>query len=331
MHANTETTRRHFSFRSKIDTDEIKELRAKERKKKKNFITQNWQLYLFLFPTLLYFVIFHYVPMYGILMAFKDYSPALGVWNSPWVGFMWFEDFFNSYYFTDLLKNTLGISIYQIIVGFPAPIILALLMNEVKDGLYKRGLQTITYAPHFISLVVMVGIVIAFLSPTSGLINNILGLFGVGPIPFMIQPKWFKTIYVLSGVWQSTGWGAIIYIAALSGVDPQLHEAAIMDGASRLQRIRHINIPAIVPIIVVMFILEMGGIMSVGFQKILLMQNELNMSSSDVISTFVYRTGLLDAQYSYSTAVGLFDSVINATLLLTVNQISKKVTEIGLW
>lgn len=331
MHANTETTRRHFSFRSKIDTDEIKELRAKERKKKKNFITQNWQLYLFLFPTLLYFVIFHYVPMYGILMAFKDYSPALGVWNSPWVGFMWFEDFFNSYYFTDLLKNTLGISIYQIIVGFPAPIILALLMNEVKDGLYKRGLQTITYAPHFISLVVMVGIVIAFLSPTSGLINNILGLFGVGPIPFMIQPKWFKTIYVLSGVWQSTGWGAIIYIAALSGVDPQLHEAAIMDGASRFQRIRHINIPAIVPIIVVMFILEMGGIMSVGFQKILLMQNELNMSSSDVISTFVYRTGLLDAQYSYSTAVGLFDSVINATLLLTVNQISKKVTEIGLW
>lgn len=331
MHANTETTRRHFSFRSKIDTEEIKELRAKERKKKKNFVTQNWQLYIFLFPTLLYFVIFHYVPMYGILMAFKDYSPALGVWNSPWVGFMWFEDFFNSYYFTDLLKNTLGISIYQIIVGFPAPIILALLMNEVKDGLYKRGLQTITYAPHFISLVVMVGIVIAFLSPTSGLINNILGLFGVGPIPFMIQPKWFKTIYVLSGVWQSTGWGAIIYIAALSGVDPQLHEAAIMDGASRLQRIRHINIPAIVPIIVVMFILEMGGIMSVGFQKILLMQNELNMSSSDVISTFVYRTGLLDAQYSYSTAVGLFDSVINATLLLTVNQISKKVTEIGLW
>ncbi|MGO4936304.1 ABC transporter permease [Fundicoccus sp. Sow4_H7] len=314
-----------------MDTEEIKELRAKERKKKKNFVTQNWQLYIFLFPTLLYFVIFHYVPMYGILMAFKDYSPALGVWNSPWVGFMWFEDFFNSYYFTDLLKNTLGISIYQIIVGFPAPIILALLMNEVKDGLYKRGLQTITYAPHFISLVVMVGIVIAFLSPTSGLINNILGLFGVGPIPFMIQPKWFKTIYVLSGVWQSTGWGAIIYIAALSGVDPQLHEAAIMDGASRLQRIRHINIPAIVPIIVVMFILEMGGIMSVGFQKILLMQNELNMSSSDVISTFVYRTGLLDAQYSYSTAVGLFDSVINATLLLTVNQISKKVTEIGLW
>ncbi|UUX35469.1 ABC transporter permease [Fundicoccus culcitae] len=310
---------------------EKKEFRAKERKTKVKFIKQNWQLYLFLFPTLLYFVIFHYAPMYGILMAFKDYSPALGIWKSPWVGFMWFEDFFNSYYFTDLLKNTLGISIYQIIVGFPAPIILALLMNEVKDGLYKRGLQTITYAPHFISLVVMVGIIIAFLSPTTGLINNILGLFGIGPIPFMIQPKWFKTIYVFSGVWQSTGWGAIIYIAALSGVDPQLHEAAIMDGASRLQRIRHINIPAIVPIIVVMFILEMGGIMSVGFQKVLLMQNELNMSSSDVISTFVYRTGLLDAQYSYSTAVGLFDSVINATLLLTVNQISKKITQIGLW
>lgn len=308
-----------------------KDVKRRQRRKALKKIASSWQLYAFLLPTLIYFAVFHYGPMYGVLMAFKDFSPALGIWDSPWVGFMWFEDFFSSYYFTDLLTNTLGISVYELLVGFPAPIILALLVNELKDGLYKRGLQTITYAPHFISLVVMVGIIIAFLSPTTGFINNILGYMGIEPISFMIEPRWFKTIYVLSGVWQSTGWGAIIYIAALSGVDPQLHEAAIMDGASRLQRIRHINIPAIIPTITIMFILQMGSIMSVGFQKILLMQNELNMSASDVISTFTYRTGLLDAQYSYSTAVGLFDSVINALLLIIVNQIAKKVTETSLW
>ncbi|OAS85919.1 sugar ABC transporter permease [Metabacillus litoralis] len=304
--------------------------REKRRTTLKNIAT-SWELYVFLLPAFLYFLIFHYVPLYGLLIAFKDFNPALGVWDSPWVGFMWFEDFFSSYYFWDLIKNTIGISLYSLIVGFPMPIILALAFNEVKDGLFKRGLQTITYAPHFISLVVMVGMIISFLSPQTGLINHILGLFGVEPIDFMQDPGWFKTVFVFSGVWQGMGWGAIIYIAALSGVDPQLHESAKVDGASRLQRIWHINIPALLPTIIILFILDMGSLLSVGFQKILLMQNDLNMESSDVIATFVYRTGILNAQYSYSTAVGLFDAVINATILVIVNQIARKRSETSLW
>lgn len=314
-------------FSSQINKD----FKRKERRKKFERIAQSWELYLFILPAVIYFVVFKYVPLYGLLMAFKDYSPSLGVWDSPWVGFMWFKDFFNSYYFWDLIKNTLGISVYQLIIGFPIPILLALAFNELKDGLYKRGLQTVTYAPHFISLVVMVGMVIAFLSPTTGLINHFLGLFGIEPISFMIEPEWFKTIFVFSGVWQDMGWSAIIYIAALSGVDPQQHEAAVVDGASRLQRVWHINIPALIPTIIILFILDIGNLMAVGFQKILLMQNELNMSSSDVIATFVYRTGILEAQYSYSTAVGLFDAVINATILVIVNQIARKYSETSLW
>ncbi|QNF30100.1 MULTISPECIES: ABC transporter permease [Metabacillus] len=314
-----------FSSKSK------KEIRREKRRTTLKNIATSWELYVFLLPAFLYFLIFHYVPLYGLLIAFKDFNPALGVWDSPWVGFMWFEDFFSSYYFWDLIKNTIGISLYSLIVGFPMPIILALAFNEVKDGLFKRGLQTITYAPHFISLVVMVGMIISFLSPQTGLINHILGLFGVEPIDFMQDPGWFKTVFVFSGVWQGMGWGAIIYIAALSGVDPQLHESAKVDGASRLQRIWHINIPALLPTIIILFILDMGSLLSVGFQKILLMQNDLNMESSDVIATFVYRTGILNAQYSYSTAVGLFDAVINATILVIVNQIARKRSETSLW
>jgi putative aldouronate transport system permease protein len=314
-----------FSSKSK------KEIRREKRRTTLKNIATSWELYVFLLPAFLYFLIFHYVPLYGLLIAFKDFNPALGVWDSPWVGFMWFEDFFSSYYFWDLIKNTIGISLYSLIVGFPMPIILALAFNEVKDGLFKRGLQTITYAPHFISLVVMVGMIISFLSPQTGLINHILGLIGVEPIDFMQDPGWFKTVFVFSGVWQGMGWGAIIYIAALSGVDPQLHESAKVDGASRLQRIWHINIPALLPTIIILFILDMGSLLSVGFQKILLMQNDLNMESSDVIATFVYRTGILDAQYSYSTAVGLFDAVINATILVIVNQIARKRSETSLW
>ncbi|MGM7722998.1 ABC transporter permease [Metabacillus sp. Hm71] len=314
-----------------LSTKRKKEIKIENRKKTLKDIARSWELYVFLLPAFLYFLIFHYVPLYGVLIAFKDFNPALGVWDSPWVGFMWFEDFFSSYYFWDLIKNTIGISLYSLVIGFPMPIILALAFNEVKDGMYKRGLQTITYAPHFISLVVMVGMIIAFLSPQTGLINHILGLFGVEPIDFMQDPGWFKTVFVLSGVWQGMGWGAIIYIAALSGVDPQLHESAKVDGASRLQRIWHINIPALLPTIIILFILDMGGLLSVGFQKILLMQNDLNMESSDVIATFVYRTGILDAQYSYSTAVGLFDAVINATILVIVNQIARKRSETSLW
>lgn len=303
-------------------------------KKKKSIIkrmAQTWELYLFIAPAFFYYLIFHYFPMYGIQIAFKNFVPALGFFNSPWVGFDHFERFFNSYYFWDLLWNTLGISLYELAIGFPLPIILALAFNEAKDGIFKRVVQTVTYAPHFISVVVMAGIIITFLSPSSGIIINIIEGLGLSAPQFLTDPRWFKTMYVLSGVWQGTGWGTIIYLAALSGVDPQLHEAAIMDGATRVQRIWNINIPTIVPVITILLILNMGSILSVGFEKILLLQNPLNMSSSDVISTFVYRSGLEDAQYSFSTAVGLFNSVINAILLITVNFIARRTSENSLW
>ncbi|MBM7541266.1 MULTISPECIES: ABC transporter permease [Amphibacillus] len=301
------------------------------KKKKNRKIIQNWQLYLFILPTVLYFIIFKYIPMYGIQIAFKDYVPTLGFTGSEWVGFEHFTRFFNSYYFWDLIKNTLGISIYELAVGFPLPIILALLLNEVKDSVYKRTVQTVTYAPHFISVVVIAGMIIAFLSPTTGIINSFIQLLGFEPISFMSDPKWFKTVYVFSGVWQSTGWGTIIYLSALSGVDPQQHEAAIIDGATRLQRIFYINIPTIIPTMTILLIMNLGNIMAMGFEKILLLQNPLNKSASNVIATFVYETGLLDTQYSFAAAVGLFNAVINAALLITVNYIAKKTSETSLW
>lgn len=300
-------------------------------KKPKKKILQNWQLYIFILPAFLYFFIFHYIPMYGVQIAFKDFIPSLGIWGSEWVGFEHFTRFFESYYFWDLIKNTLGISVYELIVGFPLPIILALALNEAKDGLYKRTIQTVTYAPHFISVVVMAGMIIAFLAPATGIINHAIELVGFEPIAFMSDPDWFKSVYVLSGVWQSTGWGTIIYLAALAGVDPQHHEAAIVDGASRLQRIWHINIPAIIPTIAILLIMNVGNIMAMGFEKILLLQNPLNLESSNVIATFVYQAGLLDAQYSFAAAVGLFNAVINAILLITVNYVAKKTSETSLW
>lgn len=313
------------------DSTPLLDAKKNARKKKVKKILRNWELYLFLLPTLAYFIIFHYIPMYGVQIAFKDFLPSNGIWGSEWVGFKHFTHFFESYYFWDLIKNTLGISFYELIVGFPLPIILALAINEAKDGLFKRSVQTITYAPHFISVVVMAGMIIAFLSPATGVINHLITALGFEPIPFMSDPAWFKTVYVLSGVWQGTGWGTIIYLAALAGVDQQLHEAAIVDGATRLQRIWHINIPALVPTMIILLILNVGSILSVSFEKILLLQNPLNMDSSNVIATFVYKAGLLDAQYSFASAVGLFNSVISAILLVIVNQVAKKKSETSLW
>ncbi|MFB5761602.1 ABC transporter permease [Paenibacillus medicaginis] len=294
-------------------------------------ILKNWELYLFITPAVLYFFIFHYIPMYGVQIAFKNFIPTKGITGSPWVGFDHFERFFNSYYFWDLLWNTFSLSLYELAVGFPLPIILALAFNEIRNGFFKRSVQTITYAPHFISVVVMAGMIITFLSPSSGMIVRIVEFLGFQAPDLLTDPAWFKTVYVLSGVWQSAGWGTIIYLAALSGVDPQLHEAAIVDGASRFKRMLHINIPTILPTITILLILNMGNILGVGFEKILLLQNPLNMSSSDVISTFVYRSGLVDAQYSFSTAVGLFNSVVNALLLITVNHIARRTSENSLW
>ncbi|MGE8081274.1 ABC transporter permease [Peribacillus loiseleuriae] len=302
-----------------------------EKTRKNRKILQNWQLYLFVFPAFLYFLIFHYIPMYGVQIAFKNFIPSLGIWGSEWVGFDHFIRFFESYYFWDLIKNTLGISVYELIIGFPLPIILALALNEVKDSLFKRTVQTVTYAPHFISVVVMAGMTIAFLSPATGIINHAIQLLGFEPIAFLSEPAWFKTVYVLTGVWQNAGWGTIIYLAALAGVDPQHHEAAIVDGATRFQRIWHINIPTIVPTMIILLIMNVGSIMAMGFEKILLLQNPLNLESSNVIATFVYQAGLLDAQYSFASAVGVFNAVINAILLITVNKIAKKTSETSLW
>lgn len=297
----------------------------------KFYLKRYWQLYIFLLPALIYFLIFHYGPMYGVQIAFKKYMPSLGITGSPWVGFEHFKKFFDSYYFTDLIKNTLGISIYELILGFPMPIILALVFNELKNGFFKKFAQTVTYAPHFISTVVIVGMLVSFLSPSTGIINHIIAAVGGDRHAFLEDPKWFKTIYVLSGIWQNTGWNTIIYMSALAGVNPELHEAAAIDGASRFQRLLYINLPALIPTMIILLIMNFGSIMSMGYEKILLMQNPLNMAASNVISTFTYQQGLIDANYSYAAAVGLFNAAINAILLLSVNKITRKVTDIGLW
>lgn len=294
-------------------------------------LKKNGELYLLISPVIAYFIIFEYLPMYGVQIAFKDFIATKGIWGSPWVGLKHFEQFFESYYFWRIIGNTLGIGVYQLLVGFPAPILLALMLHEAGSKRFQRFVQTVTYAPHFLSVVVLVGVVFLFLSPQSGMVNVVVKAFGGEPISFMTEPGWFKSVYVLSGVWQQMGWGSILYLAALAGIDPQLHEAARVDGASRLQRIWHINLPGIMPTIVIMLILSIGSILGVGFEKVFLMQNPLNMESSDVIATSVYRRGIIDAQYSFSSAVGLFNSVVNFVLLITVNAIARKMNETSLW
>ncbi|OXM14281.1 ABC transporter permease [Paenibacillus herberti] len=294
-------------------------------------IARNWELYVFIAPAFFYFLIFAYGPMYGIQIAFRNYVPTLGFLGSKWVGFDHFTRFFDSYYFWDLIWNTLSISFYELAIGFPIPIILALAFNEIKTGFFKKLVQTVTYAPHFISVVVMAGMIITFLSPSNGILIHMLEWVGINPPDFLTDPRWFKTMYVLSGVWQGAGWGTIIYLAALSGVDPGLHEAAIIDGASRFQRLRHINIPTIIPTMTILLILNVGSMLNIGFEKVLLLQNPLNMESSNIIATFVYKSGLVDAQYSFSTAVGLFNSVVNCVLLITINQIVRRTSQNSLW
>lgn len=301
----------------------------KSRRIMKNF-QRNWQLYVFLLPTVIYFIILHYIPMYGVQIAFKNFFANLGIWGSPWIGFDHFERFFNSYYFWRLLKNTIILSGYQLLL-FPLPIILALSLNEVKNGAFKKWTQTLTYAPHFISVVVVVGMIVIFLDPTTGLVNRIIEAFGGEKVSFLTSPRWFRHVFTWSGVWQTLGWNSIIYLAALAGVNPELHEAARVDGATRMQQILRINIPSILPTIVVLFILNIGSFMTVGFEKVLLMQNDLNAKTSDVIQTFVYQTGLLEGQYSFAAAIGLFDSVINTTLLVVFNYAARKATDNSLW
>lgn len=281
-------------------------------------------------PVLAFYIIFHYVPMYGVIIAFKNFTPGLGIIDSPWVGLQNFTEFFTGMYFFRIVKNTLIISVTSIVVGFPAPIIFALLLNELRNQRFKKVVQTVTYMPHFISLVVVCGMILQFTKDT-GVISYALQLFGIPPKSMLNYPENFVPIYVISGLWQEVGWGSIIYLSAIAGIDQQLYEAAQIDGASRLRQVINITIPAIMPTIMVMLILRLGNIMSVGFEKIILLYNPAIYSTADVISSFTYRKGLQEFSWSYSTAVGLFNSVINFVFLLTSNWLSKKFNEQSLW
>ena len=294
-------------------------------------VKKNIGLYLLLLIPVLWYIVFKYAPMYGLQIAFRRFNPTLGITRSPWVGLTYFKQFFGSYYFKDVLVNTVSLSVFTMLIGFPAPIILALIINEVKSEKVKKAVQNITYMPNFLSVVVIVSMLSLFSNKDYGLFNQITGLFGMQSVDYMSKTGAFQPLYVFSNVWQYMGFNAIIYIAALSSVDPQLYEAASIDGATRMQRIIHISIPAIMGTILILFIMRIGSIMDVGFEKVLLMQRDVTLSSSEVISTFIYKNGLKKGQYSYSAAVGIFNSVINFTLLAGANFISKKTTKTGLW
>ena len=292
---------------------------------------RSWRLYVLLAPTFIYLFVFNYIPMYGVQIAFRNFTARDGIMGSQWVGFDHFTFFFDSPQFEILVTNTVLISVYTLMWSFPFPIILALMVNEIRRPRIKKTIQTITYAPFFISVVVLVNMINVFLSQPDGLFNQALQFFGFETVNFLGRSAYFRTIFISSGIWQSIGWNSIIYIAALSSVDMEQHEAAMIDGASKLQRIWHINIPCIIPTAVILFILSTGHIMSVGFERIFLMQNALNLDVSEVISTYVYKVGLLRAQFSLTTAIGLFNSVINLILLLIVNWTAKKTSNISLF
>ena len=287
-------------------------------------------LYLMFLPVAAYYIIFHFIPMAGVVIAFQDYSPSSGISGSDWIGFENFQYFFQSVYFFRLLRNTLMISVYQLVFKFPASIILALLINEVKNMWFKRSVQTITYLPHFISAVIAAGIILDFFS-FDGIINSAITAMGFQPQMFMIDPNNFYPIYVGSEIWQHCGWDSIIYLSALSAIDPTLYEAAVVDGAKRWSKIWHITLPGILPVIIIMLILQIGSMLSVGYEKILLLYNPSLYETADVISTYVYRKGLLENDYSFSTAIGLFNSVVNFGLLVGANYVSRKLGDNSLW
>ncbi len=294
-------------------------------------IRRNWSLYLLITPVLIYFAVFIFWPMYGVIIAFKDFRPNLGIMGSEWVGLKHFEEFFTSLHFGRTLRNTLTLSIYSLAVNFPLPIALAIMMNDLRSRRFKKAVQTITYLPHFISMVVLCGMITLFFRNDTGLINILIQHMGGESVNFLNTPEYFKHVYVWTGVWQNLGWNTIIYMAALSGMDIQLLEAASIDGASKFQKIRHIILPYLMPTAILLLILESGYVMNVGFEKVFLLQNNLNMEMSDVISTLVYRKGITEYQFSFSAAVGLFNSAINCVILLMVNAISKRLGETSLW
>ena len=295
-------------------------------------LVQNRYLYLMFVPVLVIYILFMYIPMYGVIIAFKDFNPGLGILGSEWVGFQHFENFFSSYYFGYILRNTLIISGLSLLVNFPAPIIFALLLNEIRLKRFKKFVQSVTYFPHFLSTVIVCGLIIEFCS-THGAINQIIQIFSPDtPVRNLLAEKsLFRPIYIISGVWQNFGWDSIIYLAALSGVDSSLYEATVIDGAGRWKQTLHVSIPSILPTIVIMLILAIGGLMNVGWEKIVLLYSPTTYETADVISSFVYRRGLIENDFSFSTAVGLFNSLVNFLLIMITNRISKAVTENSLW
>jgi putative aldouronate transport system permease protein len=294
-------------------------------------LRRDWQLWVFVIPGMVLTFIFSYVPIYGIQIAFRRFSARAGIWGSRWVGLDHFVRFFDSPNFVSTFSNTFLISVYSLAASFPIPIILALMLNSFRRKKYGKVIQNVTYAPHFISVVVMCGMITLFLSPSTGVINTILGYIGIGPVNFMAERSMWRGIYVWTGVWQNCGWDSVIYFAALSAVSPDLHEAAIVDGATKFQRIIHIDLPSIMPVASILLILNAGSLFSIGFEKAFLLQNDLNLSVSEIIPTYVYKVGLLQNDMSYSTAINLFNSVINSILLLSVNKITGRMSGSSLW
>lgn len=293
---------------------------------------KNFDLYLLILPVLLYYLIFWFIPLYGIQIGFKNYNPGLGFWDSPWTGFDHFIRFFKSFYFKRTITNTLGINFYGLLIGTPAPIILAIMFNELRSKRFQNFAQIMSYAPSFLSVTVVVGMLFTFLSPSTGFVNNIIGIFGMDPIDFMTNPEYSWHIYVWSNIWQGVGMSTIFYTAAISTIPRHLYEAAIVDGASRFQRIRFITLPSITPLIITLLLLAIGRIMSFEFEKIFLMQRTLNLQATEVISTYVYKNGILrPGGWSYTTAIGLFNSTINIIILWTANFVSKKTMKVSLW
>lgn len=295
------------------------------------WFTRYWDLYLIMVPGILFFLVFRYAPMWGIVIAFQNYSVFAGIAGSEWVGFEHFRAMFLSNDFYVIFRNTLLISLYKIIWGFPAPIVIALLLNEIRLMAYKRTIQTMIYLPHFLSWVIIGGILFNVLSPTTGVINGVIQWLGFKPVLFLGDPAWFRSVLVISDIWKDAGWGAIIYLAALAGIDPQLYEAAIMDGANKWKQLWHITLPSILSTIVILFVLRLGNVLEVGFEQIFVLYNPLVYEVADVIETYVYRVGITQGQFSFSTAVGLFKSVVGMILVVAANRIAKKLGQEGIW
>ena len=313
------------------DVHAVTSLRRRSAARIGRRILKHWEYYLLVLVPMAYIVIFKYVPMVGAQIAFRDFNVIDGMWGSPWVGFREFVRFFESPSFWRLIENTFSISLTRLLLGFPAPIILALALNEISQRTFKRSVQMVTYAPHFISTVVMASMIILFLNPRLGLFGVLMRAFGMQPVNYLAVASHFKFVYALSDIWQHAGYGAIIYMAALAAINPELYEAARIDGASRLQKIVHVDIPGIMPVMVILLILEFGEIMEVGFEKIYLLQNPVNISASEIIQTYVYKIGIINASFSFASAVGLFNSVINFILLVGVNAAARRISNNSLW